>query len=211
MDTPSAAQAVPQTKDDIRNAMRERRREIGTTARLEAGKKIAQSLNGSQVQMLARSWKVCVYLSGPHEIPTRFIVRDVWAAGREVCVPGWSHSMHAYQLYSLTPQTKIITGKYGIREPGNHDALVMPWDVDAFILPGLAFDERGGRLGYGGGHYDGILKNANPRAVKIGVCFDWQVTEKPLPLEPHDICADWVVTEKRVIDCRKKENTPDKE
>lgn len=195
--------AGAKTKEDIRKAMRDRRHEIGTTARLEAGKKIAKSLGSDEVQMLLRAWKVCVYLSGPHEIPTRFIVRDVWAADRETCAPGWSNSMRRYQLYALTPQTRVITGKYGIREPGDHSAIVMPWEVDVFILPGLAFDTTGGRLGYGGGHYDTILKDANPRAIKIGICFDWQILDEPLPQEPHDIRADWVISEKRIIHCAK--------
>ena len=77
----------------------------------------------------------------------------------------------------------------------------MPWDVDAFILPGLAFDAQGGRLGYGAGYYDRILSKAARNAPKIALCYDWQVLEEPLPQEPHDIPVDWIVTDTRVIDC----------
>jgi len=77
----------------------------------------------------------------------------------------------------------------------------MPWDVDAFILPGLAFDRQGGRLGYGAGYYDRILAKASRTALKIAVCYDWQMLDTPLPQEPHDIPMDWIITEKRALRC----------
>jgi 5-formyltetrahydrofolate cyclo-ligase len=73
-----------------------------------------------------------------------------------------------------------------------------------FILPGLAFDMQGGRLGYGAGVYDAILSQARKRAPKIALCYDWQVLEEPLPLEAHDIRLDWIVTERRVIKCKEQ-------
>jgi hypothetical protein len=95
---------------------------------------------------------------------------------------------------------RLITGHHGIREPAIRIP-VLPWDVDAFILPGLAFDEQGGRLGYGAGHYDAILAKANKTAPKIALCYDWQVVEQPLPQDAHDMRMDWIVTDKRVINC----------
>jgi 5-formyltetrahydrofolate cyclo-ligase len=99
---------------------------------------------------------------------------------------------------------KFIKGQLGVREP----QVQMPvpvWDVDAFIIPGLAFDTYGARLGFGAGYYDRILSAARKSAKLIGVCYDWQVIEgDEIPQESHDIRVGWIVTEKRVIKCGKK-------
>lgn len=188
------------TKDELRQQMRERRKAVSQDDRRAAGKAICKKMV-NDCRLWPRSWHISLYLSTWHEIPTRYIARAAWETEREVCVPAWSKSANAYKLYALTPQTKLLTGHHGIREPAVRQP-VMPWDVDAFILPGLVFDLCGGRLGYGGGHYDRILAKANPIAIKIAIGYDWQVVEAPLPQEAHDIAMDWIVTDTRLIDCR---------
>jgi 5-formyltetrahydrofolate cyclo-ligase len=194
------------TKDDIRRQMRKKRHAVGQDERRRAGQAVCEKLTGHSLNILLRAWRVCIYLSTKHEIPTRYIARAVWAAGRKVCVPAWNTSEKAYALYALDPRTQLITGHHGVREPAARIA-VAPWDVSVFILPGLAFDARGGRLGYGAGHYDAILGKAIRTAPKIAVCYDWQVLDAPLPQEPHDIAVDWIVTDKRVIDCAAQRKT----
>jgi 5-formyltetrahydrofolate cyclo-ligase len=189
------------TKDEIRLEMREKRKKITQEERREASKAITKNLVEGDVRLFLWAWRICMYLSTPHEIPTRYIARATWEAGRELCVPYWSVSQEEYKLSLMEPSTKLVTGKMGIREPQVRIP-VQPFDVDVFIIPGLAFDMRGGRLGYGAGIYDDLLSQARKISQKIAVCYDWQVLEEPLPLEPHDICVDWIVTDKRVISCK---------
>lgn len=196
------------TKDEIRLQMRERRHAITEEDRRAAGKAICKKLMGNEIQLLLRTWRVCVYLSTRHEIPTRYIVRAFWEAGREVCLPAWSKTDEVYKLYAFDPRMKLIKGHHGIREPALRIP-VLPWDVDAFILPGLAFDTQGGRLGFGAGHYDGILAKASKVTPKIALCYDWQVVPYVLPQESHDIPMDWVVTESRVIHCAANRSVTD--
>lgn len=190
------------TKAEIRQEMRAKRKEISQEKRLEAGQEIAKKLVESEIRLLLQAWKVALYLSMTHEIPTRFIARSIWEAGREIVVPYWSTTQEIYQLTLMKPSTTLITGKMGIREPQERIP-VSPVEVDTFILPGLAFDLQGGRLGYGAGIYDTILAQARKSAPKIALCYDWQVLDEPLPLEPHDVRMDYLVTEKRVINCKK--------
>lgn len=187
-------------KDLIRQQMRERRHAVTESERKEAGRLICKNLMDQQIRLLLHAWRVCLYLSTKNEIPTRYIARAVWDAGREVCVPAWSVTDKTYKLSAITPTTKLAAGHHGIREPVVRIP-ILPWDVDAFVLPGLAFDLQGGRLGFGAGHYDGILAKATRHAPKIGLCYDWQLCEEPLPQDPHDIPMDWVVSEKRVVAC----------
>ncbi len=187
-------------KQAIRTAMREKRHAVSPETRRAAGRAICERVAGSPVNLLLRTWRTCIYLSTRHEIPTRYLAREIWAAGREVCVPAWSTSEKGYKLYAIDPATRLVAGHHGIREPAVR-VPVMPWDVQAFIVPGLAFDTRGGRLGYGAGYYDDILGRASSTALKVAVCYDWQVREEPLPQDAHDIAMDWIVTDTRVIDC----------
>jgi len=195
------------TKDEIRKQMREKRHAVTEEARKAAGKAICEKLMGNDIQLLLRAWRISVYLSTHHEIPTRYIVRTFWQAGREVCLPAWSQNDQIYKLYAFDPKMKLIKGHHGIREPALRIP-VLPWDVDAFILPGLAFDMQGGRLGFGAGHYDGILAKATPVTPKIALCYDWQIVPYTLPQESHDIPMDWVVTESRVIHCAANRKAP---
>ena len=189
-----------ETKDEIRQRMRQRRRSVTPDVRRAAGLAICKKIVGSPINLLTRTWRVCLYLSTVHEIPTRYIARAMWEIKHEVCVPAWNTAEKAYRLYALGPHTRLITGRHGIREPAVRKR-VKTRDVEAFILPGLAFDICGGRLGYGAGHYDAILSKTIRLTKKIAICYDWQVQDTPLPQDPHDIPMDWIVTDKRVIDC----------
>lgn len=132
------------TKAEIRREMRAKRKEISQIERQEAGQEICKKLIDSEINILLHAWKVALYLSMAHEIPTRYIARSIWKAGREVVVPYWSVTQESYQLTLMKPLGALISGKMGIREPKEHIP-VTPVEVDAFILPGLAFDTQAGQ------------------------------------------------------------------
>lgn len=97
----------------------------------------------------------------------------------------------------------VPSGKFGILEP--IEAMKIAYkNIDIVLVPGIAFDKEGHRIGYGFGYYDKFLKKV-PKAVKIGLCFDFQVVEK-IPHEEHDVPVDMIVTEKKVIDRRMGKN-----
>lgn len=97
-------------------------------------------------------------------------------------------------LVPVEDLTALRLGFRGIREPVG--VAVDPGAVDVAIVPGLAFDPHGGRLGQGGGHYDRLLPELGP-AVTIGLCFSCQVVPR-VPMEEHDVAVDLVVTERSV-------------
>jgi 5-formyltetrahydrofolate cyclo-ligase len=90
-----------------------------------------------------------------------------------------------------------VTGHFGLREPRETAPLVELAAVSAFIVPGLAFDRAGGRIGWGRGYYDVTLAAANPQALRIGIAFECQLVEQ-VPRDPHDIHLHYVVTEAAV-------------
>jgi len=90
------------------------------------------------------------------------------------------------------PGNDLVSGAFGIREPHPDLTEVPVESIDAFLCPGLAFDNHGGRLGRGKGFYDRLLASARPDALKVGVCFPWQVVDDTFA-EPHDFAMDALV------------------
>ena len=86
--------------------------------------------------------------------------------------------------------TTVQTGVFGILEPVG-TVEVSPCEIDAMVVPGVAFTEAGARMGRGKGYYDKYISSQGFRAVKIGVCFAEQIVDS-LPVEPHDVAMDSV-------------------
>lgn len=92
----------------------------------------------------------------------------------------------------------LAPGWRGVREPHGDVPAVRPDAVGVAVVPGLAFDARGGRLGYGGGHFDRLLAELPAAVHVVGVAFDVQLTSR-LPMARHDRRVDLVMTERRVL------------
>ena len=90
-------------------------------------------------------------------------------------------------------------GRFGIREPkpqvGTPQAIA---DIDAILVPAVAFDRRGYRVGYGGGYYDRFLPELRGRAVRVGLAFACQLVDS-VPAGAHDVPVDFIVTETEII------------
>lgn len=92
------------------------------------------------------------------------------------------------------PEEELVKGSYGILEP--RAELVEPFDVhqiDLVLVPGLAFDGKGRRLGRGKGYYDRFLTSLSPQTKRLGLCFDFQLV-KQVPSSEHDTCVHEVIT-----------------
>jgi len=100
-------------------------------------------------------------------------------------------------LYRLLAGSRWINNPFGFKEPdpGTWDA-VTPKEVHLAIVPGLAFDVNGARLGRGKGYYDRLLGHPDFQGIKIGLCWPWQILDS-LPNEPHDITMDRVISDKK--------------
>lgn len=150
---------------------------------------------------------VLAYLSVREEVDTRGLVRAAWDAGKAVAAPRVT-GPRALAWYRVEPRDALEVSRMGIEEPPASDArLVEVGELPPTALalvPALAFDERGYRLGYGGGFYDAFL--ARFPGVSVGLAR--RATLVPSlgtfdVLEPHDRAVDLVVSESRTIDLRR--------
>ncbi|GBF77262.1 5-formyltetrahydrofolate cyclo-ligase [Paenibacillus sp. 598K] len=161
-------QALAESKRMLRQQMKLRRdglHETAQTARSAAIRDLALSFirkRDARAPML--------YLSFRSEVRTDALIESLWAEGRDVIVPVSNPFDRSLTLYYLRNWDELITGAYGIREPDPGlaepcEAVVIP---DIVFVPGLAFDERGGRLGYGGGYYDRFRETLGQRVRELG-------------------------------------------
>lgn len=99
--------------------------------------------------------------------------------------------VHGHHL-TFHPGDQLHPGAHGILEPAAGSPEVPLHQIDVFLCPGLAFDKSGHRLGRGRGFYDRLLAQARPDALKVGVCFPFQIVPDTFP-EPHDVIMDAVI------------------
>ncbi|MEW6031606.1 MAG: 5-formyltetrahydrofolate cyclo-ligase [Bacillota bacterium] len=142
-----------------------------------------------------------VYLPFRGEADTGLVVRAGLDAGRVVCAPATVREGRRLVPLRLSGRAdELRKGCYGILEPDPARCPpVDPEDIDLVVVPGVAFDETGGRLGYGGGYYDRFLGLEARRAVRAGLAFEAQISPTPFALDPHDARMDFVFTEERII------------
>lgn len=146
-----------------------------------------------QLPQIQAAHRIYVYASYGTEAGTWAFIQACLAAGRQVALPRVCGQ--EMDFYRITGLEDLCPGAYGIPEPGVHCQKVIPEEKDCMILPGLAFDRRGHRLGYGGGYYDRYLERCPfRRENRIALAYDCQVTDD-VPSAPTDICVGMLVTE----------------
>ncbi|OAB46244.1 5-formyltetrahydrofolate cyclo-ligase [Paenibacillus glacialis] len=154
-----------------------------------------------------------VYISFRSELNTRPLIEWGWSKGLQVLVPRCNPKDYSMDIYSLRDWDELSSGSYGIEEPNplRTSAFGHQCVPDVIIVPGLAFDRMGGRLGYGRGYYDRLYERLQPyvdhrRApILIGLGYEMQVVNK-VPMGRHDAMLDILVTEKAIVNCDKEGN-----
>lgn len=134
--------------------------------------------------------RILVYADYNHEVVTRYLIEEAWRRGKEVAVPKVVGKNMIF--YKLTDFSQLEPGYFGIPEPSEGE--VVEWPQALMIMPGVAFDKKNHRVGYGGGFYDRYLEK-HPEIQRVAVAFSFQILEE-VPTEPTDICPQIIVTEK---------------
>lgn len=137
--------------------------------------------------------RILVYADYNHEVMTRFLTEEAWKAGKAVAVPKVEGKDMFF--YRLTDFGQLKPGYFGIPEP--EEGEIVSWEDALMIMPGVAFDRSGHRVGYGGGFYDRFLEK-HPGIRRVAVAFDFQIFPA-VPSEPTDISPEIIVTEKEVL------------
>lgn len=188
-------------KQAIRAMMREKRRSLGPAAQRDA----SDALLGQLVTlgMLAAACRVGMYMASDGEIDPSAAMRWCWRRDIGACVPILPEPPDRKLVFvSVNPSTRFAANRYGIREPANSPGKgVMPRELDVVLLPLVAFDGQGSRVGMGGGYYDAtfrFVRDERPEApVLVGVAHDFQKVDA-VPFESWDVPLRWVITPRGV-------------
>ncbi len=139
-----------------------------------------------------------IYIDYRSEVQTAKIIDFIIKQGGIACVPAVvpeSTKMVAVQISS--PAVDLAPGFKGIREPLpelRRHCRIDAENIDIAVIPGLAFDKTGGRIGYGGGYYDRFLQDEAPQALRVGLAYKLQMVAR-IPMENHDILMDYIICE----------------
>lgn len=150
----------------------------------------ANVLDGPQVIMC--------YMDFRNEVQTEALIEYLWSLEKTVVLPKVNPVSNHLDLFSIEGFKDMIQSKMGILEPADHLPMIHPTDIDLILAPGVGFDLKGYRMGYGGGFYDRLLPQVRADCQIIGLAFDVQVIEE-LPIEPYDQPMNAIMTETRYI------------
>lgn len=179
-------------KNFIRNTISKKRDSLNQNEKNIYDKKIIEYFIG--LEQYEKAKDICIYVNFKSEINTKAIIEIALRDGKTIYAPRIkkNRDMEFIKIKSLGDLEK---NKMGILEP-KLNLIESVKKVDINILPGLAFDLKGGRIGYGGGYYDRYFQNID--CLNISLCYAIQIIEK-IPMEKHDIKYDYLICEKGIL------------
>jgi 5-formyltetrahydrofolate cyclo-ligase len=197
--------AARNERREAKRALRERvlqaRDALAATTRARFGEAIVAALSAREDFRLART--VLLSLAFRSEWETRPLLETALALGKTAVAPRVNLASRMLELHTITDlERDVASGYKGIPEPLAHCRGVEPSAVDWVLVPGVAFDPRGYRIGYGGGYYDRLLPTLRDDARRIAGALELQIVER-VPAAAHDLKVDVIVTERRTLETRR--------
>lgn len=190
------------TKPEIRKRILEERDmlDVGTVS--EKSAVIVERL--CSLKEYVNAVTIMAYMPVRNEVRADFFIKRCMLDGKVTAIPKvekdelfGKRMLESYVIKE--PEKDLIKGFMGIPEP---DASILkrldPEEIDLVVVPGIVFDYRRYRIGYGAGYYDRFLPRLRPDCLKVGLAYEMQVVEK-IPAASHDIRMDLVITELRII------------
>ena len=196
--------------EDVRNKKKELRKKIlalRDTLPLKERGKNSKSIHSRLFFLpeFVTARTLAFYVSFKSEVLTGTMIREALSLGKAVVVPITDLANRRLKLSRIVDYTAdLAPGTWGILEP--KPECIRPValeEIDLVIVPGAVFDQKGCRIGYGGGFYDSLLKSVQERRPSVALAFELQMVEE-VPVESgHDEPVDIIITEERVIRCKK--------
>lgn len=185
---------IEETKDELRQRLLQRRRTLPSELHSLWSEAIVERL--AAADWLQRAQCILAY----HPVRGEVDLRPLWRAisgGQVLCLPRSHPANRSLTLHRVADLEEVRPGAYGIPEPSPAAPQVTLSELDLILVPGVGYDRRGYRLGYGGGYFDRLLAMV-PRALKVAPAFSFQIVDQ-LPVDPWDRPVDLLVTEVGII------------
>lgn len=183
-------------KRALRRDLRRRRAALPADDRAAKSSRIAGRL--ATMPQVAKARTVFLFSSFGSEVSTDEITG--WFRGRDVRVFLPIIEDGRMEAIEVGPDDPLVRSRYGALEPARRVA-ADPLVIDLVIAPGLGFDRRGGRIGYGAGYYDGYLRRLREDVLTVAIAFHEQLVDK-VPVGDRDVLVDAIVTDQELVWCR---------
>jgi 5-formyltetrahydrofolate cyclo-ligase len=181
-------------KAELRTRMRGVRKALPAEARAARSARIAERVIALDEWIAART--VMLFVSMPLEVDTGPLERAARAAGKRIAAPRMGEPGLEVRAWD-EGMSVALTGRMQVPEPPDTAPFVDASEIDLVVVPALALDDRGARIGYGAGLYDGLLPRLS-RALRVGICFDFQRIAE-VPETEGDQRLHVIVTDERVV------------
>ena len=186
----------------VQEAKRALRAQVRTALqRIPTGERAAASAQARSLLKLQAQWQaaqsVLFFAPLPQELDVWPLLSEALSVGKRVALPRFVAEARTYEACPIQdPALDLQIGQFGIREPISRCPRLSSDRLDLILVPGMAFDLRGRRLGRGRGYYDQFLKRL--RGTTCGVAFDQQIVDE-IPVAPHDVHLDCILTPTRWV------------
>lgn len=181
-------------KPTIRLRMKARKALLSDEERLTAAREAFEILERTAAFMM--SDHILMYHSLPDELSTHEFI-DRWAGRKQFYLP----RVNGVNLEILPyERSRMHLGAFNIEEPDGDDTIDMS-QIDMVVVPAVAYDRAGNRIGRGKGYYDRLLQGL--KALTVGLAYDFQLVDD-IESEPHDVRVDYIVTDRRAIACHSR-------
>jgi 5-formyltetrahydrofolate cyclo-ligase len=187
-----ARQMESSGKSTLRGRVRELVRAIPAEERRAWSVALSALIQAQTPWQSARS--VLLFAPLPDEPDITALLEDAWRAAKTVALPQTDPATGGYLAAVVRDREALRPGRFGVLEPAAGCPVISLNQLDLMLVPGVAFDLSGGRVGRGKGFYDRLL--AEVRGHKCGVAYDVQIVPS-VPVEPHDIHVDSILTPTR--------------
>jgi len=192
-----------ESKALLRMAMLDRRQHLPASEQKDAEDRVVQYLQNSPGLKPWTHWGI--YWSFKNELSTRKIFSHLNKRGKELYLPRLNTQNQKLEFAKVDNEKDLLRGSFGVWEPAPQQPPVPLSSLQVILIPGVAFDIHGSRMGWGKGLYDRLLQKIS--GVRIGLAYDFQVLER-IPTDAWDEKVDLIITDRRVITCDPKAVTP---
>ncbi|MFQ5484709.1 MAG: 5-formyltetrahydrofolate cyclo-ligase [Desulfobacterales bacterium] len=189
---------VREKKNDIRNEVKN---VLNSRSRSERSKKTKDIENRLfEFANFLEAKIALLHLSKDKKVRMEEIIERCFSINKTVVLPAFDIEKHDMTLMKVgNLKADLKTGSRGLKEPKRHLCKIVPIEyIDIAFIPGIAFDEKGGRIGSGEGYYDRLIPKLPNTTRKVSLAFEDQIVQQ-VPMETHDRYIDILITETRII------------
>lgn len=180
-------------KEQLRRALRAQRRMIPPEAQEAAARAMCAQLAAFEPYRQANC--IMAYMAARGELSLEYLIRDILDSGKTLILPR-CEAPGVMTARRIADECDLAMGTYGLMEPDVRCEIVDPKEIDLILVPGVAFDRAGNRLGQGGGYYDRFLKETS--ALRVGICHEGALVDC-VPHEVHDEMMAYIITPGGII------------